>query len=98
MRRFEKPKTAIDNCRSVGILGVKMEASALYALAEAKDHSVICFAHKTNQMGNVENDFEKGEAQVRVFKQSPAGSREWVIPVPPSGLPDAAPDRHSPHA
>jgi uridine phosphorylase len=24
---------------------------------------VICFAHITNQMGNVENDFEKGEAQ-----------------------------------
>jgi uridine phosphorylase len=40
-----------------------MEASALYAFAEAKQHQVICFAHITNQMGNVENDFEKGEAQ-----------------------------------
>jgi len=40
-----------------------MEASALYAFAEAKDHAVICFAHITNQMGNVANDFEKGEAQ-----------------------------------
>jgi uridine phosphorylase len=40
-----------------------MEASALYAFAEAKDHPVICFAHITNQMGKVENDFEKGEAQ-----------------------------------
>ena len=40
-----------------------MEASALYAFAEAKRYPVICFAHITNQMGNVENDFEKGEAQ-----------------------------------
>ena len=40
-----------------------MEASALYACAEVKRHPVICFAHITNQMGNVENDFEKGEAQ-----------------------------------
>ena len=23
---------------------------------------IICFAHVTNQMGRVENDFEKGEA------------------------------------
>jgi uridine phosphorylase len=48
---------------SEGILGVEMEASALYAFAKAKGHPVICFAHITNQMGNVENDFEKGEAQ-----------------------------------
>jgi len=40
-----------------------MKASALYAFAEAKDCPVICFAHITNQMGNIENDFEKGEAQ-----------------------------------
>jgi uridine phosphorylase len=47
----------------LGILGVEMEASALYAFAEAKGYPVICFAHITNQMGNVENGFEKGEAQ-----------------------------------
>ena len=40
-----------------------MEASALYVLAEAKGRPAICFAHITNQMGNVKNDFEKGEAQ-----------------------------------
>ena len=60
---FRETEAAISYCRSQGILGVEMEASALYAFAEAKDHSVICFAHITNQMGNVENDFEKGEAQ-----------------------------------
>jgi uridine phosphorylase len=60
---FRETETAIADCRSEGILGVEMEASALYAFAEAKRHAVICFAHITNQMGNVENDFEKGEAQ-----------------------------------
>jgi len=60
---FRETETEIAYCRSEGILGVEMEASALYALAEAKGHPLICFAHITNQMGNVENDFEKGEAQ-----------------------------------
>jgi uridine phosphorylase len=39
-----------------------MEASALYAFAQARHKAVICFAHVTNQMGNIEGDFEKGEA------------------------------------
>ena len=60
---FRETEIAINYCRSEGILGVEMEAAALYAFTEAKSHPVICFAHITNQMGNVENDFEKGEAQ-----------------------------------
>ena len=60
---FRETESAISYCRSEGILGVEMEAAALYAFAEVKQHPVICFAHITNQMGNVENDFEKGEAQ-----------------------------------
>ena len=60
---FRETETAIADRRSQGILGVEMEASALYAFAKAKDKLVVCFAHITNQMGNVENDFEKGEAQ-----------------------------------
>jgi uridine phosphorylase len=60
---FRETEAAISYSRLLGILGVEMEASALYAFAEAKDHPVICFAHITNRMGNVENDFEKGEAQ-----------------------------------
>ena len=38
-----------------------MEASALYAFAHVRNKAVICFAHVTNQMGNIEGDFEKGE-------------------------------------
>ncbi len=39
-----------------------MEAAALYAFAKAQGKPIVCFAQITNQMGNVENDFEKGEA------------------------------------
>ena len=38
-----------------------MEASALYAFAEARNRPVICFAHVTNQMASISGDFEKGE-------------------------------------
>ncbi len=57
---FRETDTAIAYCQSEGIIGVEMEAAALYAFAEAKGQHVICFAHITNQMGSIENDFEKG--------------------------------------
>ena len=60
---FRETEAAIAYARSEGILAVEMEAAALYAFAQAKSQNVICFAHVTNQMGNVENDFEKGVAQ-----------------------------------
>jgi hypothetical protein len=39
-----------------------MEAAALYAFAKARNRAVLCFAHVTNQMGQIEGDFEKGIA------------------------------------
>lgn len=59
---FRETERAIAAYRRVGILAVEMEAAALYALAQAKQHDIICFAHVTNQMGQTEGDFEKGEA------------------------------------
>jgi hypothetical protein len=47
--------------QSEGLLAVEMEAAALYAFAQARRKRVICFAHVTNQMGQAEGDFEKGE-------------------------------------
>jgi hypothetical protein len=41
---------------------VEMEAAALYAFAAARGRAVVCFAHVTNQLGTVDNDFEKGHA------------------------------------
>ncbi len=59
---FRETETAIAAARARGILAVEMEAAALYAFAQARDRNVICFAHVTNQMGTIEGDFEKGEA------------------------------------
>jgi uridine phosphorylase len=59
---FRETGVAIEAARREGILAVEMEAAALYAFAEARKRPVICLAHVTNQMGTVEGDFEKGEA------------------------------------
>ena len=57
---FRETAIAIEQAKSLGILAVEMEAAALYAFAQARQKAVVCFAHVTNQMGNVEVDFEKG--------------------------------------
>lgn len=54
--------TAIAAAKTLGALAVEMEAAALYAFARARERPVLCFAHVTNQMGRVDGDFEKGEA------------------------------------
>ena len=59
---FRETEVAIAAARAHGALAVEMEAAALYAFARARDRSVLCFAHVTNQMAQVEGDFEKGEA------------------------------------
>ncbi len=59
---FRETEEAIASAKAQGLLAVEMEAAALYAFAEARDKPVLCFAHVTNQMGSVEGDFEKGEA------------------------------------
>jgi len=58
---FRETEQAIAQAKQLGILAVEMEAAALYAFSRARSRPVICFAHVTNQMGNVEGDFEKGE-------------------------------------
>ena len=60
---FRETEEMITICQKRGILTVEMEAAALYALAEAKQYKIICFAHVTNQMGQTEGDFEKGQSQ-----------------------------------
>ena len=58
---FRETAAAVDFARAEGLLAVEMEAAALYALAQAKNLPILCFARVTNQMATVENDFEKGE-------------------------------------
>jgi uridine phosphorylase len=60
---FRETEEMIAVCRKESILAVEMEAAALYALASAKHYKIVCFAHVTNQMGQAEGDFGKGQAQ-----------------------------------
>jgi len=59
---FRETEAAIMAARTEGILAVEMEAAALYAFAQARGKKVLCFAQVTNQMGQIDGDFEKGEA------------------------------------
>jgi len=77
---FRETEEMIAVCRKHGILAVEMEAAALYALASAKQYKIICFAHVTNQMGQSEGDFEKGQAHgsltaLRILIQTTAAWR-----------------------
>src|ERR1700675_3557826 len=59
---FRETAEAIEAARSKGILGVEMEAAALYAFARSSGVPVLCLAHVTNTMGQDGMDFEKGHA------------------------------------
>ncbi|MDH4092461.1 MAG: nucleoside phosphorylase [Cyclobacteriaceae bacterium] len=58
---YRETQNAIKYYKDKGVHAVEMEASALYAFAQARNKSVICFAHVTNQMASIVGDFEKGE-------------------------------------
>ncbi|GAC1630838.1 MAG: hypothetical protein NVS4B11_30740 [Ktedonobacteraceae bacterium] len=79
---FRETEAQIEWCREQGILAVEMEAAALYAFASVKQVDIICFAHVTNQMGQAEGDFEKGEASgsetaLHVITQTAQHWYEW---------------------
>ncbi len=59
---FRETATAIQAARADGILAVEMEAAALYAFGTARGKRVVCIAQITNQMGQIDGDFEKGAA------------------------------------
>jgi len=59
---FRETQPAIDAMREKKLMAVEMEAAALYAFAQVRQKPVLCFAHVTNQMGRVDGDFDKGEA------------------------------------
>jgi uridine phosphorylase len=59
---FRETASAITAYQQMGIYAVEMEAAALYAFATATQRDVVCFAHVTNQMAQIEGDFEKGVA------------------------------------
>ncbi len=56
-----------------------MEAAGLYAFAQARHRSVICFALVTNQMAVSEGDFEKGpyDGAPHALALTAAAARGW---------------------
>jgi uridine phosphorylase len=65
---FRETEDAIRFAESEGILGVEMEAAGLYGFAQARHKAVICIAQITNQMAQIENDFEKADGHLDVLK------------------------------
>lgn len=59
---FRETTQAIGAAAEDNLLAVEMEAAALYAFAHARQVPVVCLAHVTNRMAQVEGDFEKGDA------------------------------------
>ncbi len=77
---FRETRAALAAAASAGVLAVEMEAAALYAFGQARNRPVVCFAHVTNQMAQVDGDFEKGpvdgaEASLAV---AAAAARGWL--------------------
>lgn len=58
---YRETTEATKSITESGLLAVEMEAAALYAFAQAAKKDIMCFAHITNQMATIENDFEKGQ-------------------------------------
>jgi uridine phosphorylase len=80
---FRETFEAIEYARTEGILGVEMEAAALYAFAQVKVKGVVCFAHITNQMAQIEGDFEKGVDQGchDALAVISATAKRWLNPL-----------------
>jgi uridine phosphorylase len=58
---FRETAEAIESARRKTILGVEMEAAALYTFARSVAVPLLCLAHVTNTMGQDGLDFEKGD-------------------------------------
>jgi len=57
---YRETASAIRQMQEQQIYCVEMEAAALYALSEARQYNIVCFAHLTNSMAQTPGDFEKG--------------------------------------
>jgi uridine phosphorylase len=60
---FRETEAAIERARDEGVLAVEMEAAALYTFAAERNRPVVCFAYVTNEMGQGDGEFEKGDAR-----------------------------------
>lgn len=77
---FRETQLAITAAQAAGLQAVEMEVAALYAFAEARRKSVVCFALVTNQMAQAGDDFEKGvdNGARHALALVAATARAWV--------------------
>jgi uridine phosphorylase len=81
---FRETEHAISIAREAGAIAVEMEAAALYAYGQACSRDIVCFALVTNAMGQIEGDFEKGEADgvTASLRVVVATARVWLRHAP----------------
>jgi len=77
---FRETRSALAAAADAGALAVEMEAAALYAFAKIRDRPVVCFAQVTNQLAQVDGDFEKGPADgaEEALRIVAAAARGWL--------------------
>lgn len=78
---FRETQAAIDRARSEEILSVEMEVPALYTFVREPSRPVVCFAYVTNEMGQGDAEFEKGDADGSdiAFEVLEAATVAWRI-------------------
>jgi uridine phosphorylase len=76
---FRETRSAIASAQAAGAQAVEMEIAGLYAFAQARQKSVVCFALVTNQMAQSGDDFEKGadNGASHALALVAAASRAW---------------------
>jgi uridine phosphorylase len=76
---FRETRSALDAASAEGLKAVEMEVAGLYAFARARGKPVACFALVTNQMAQVEGDFEKGadDGAEHALSLVAAAARGW---------------------
>lgn len=57
---FRETPSALAEARAAGAVAVEMESAALLALATFTGCPIVCLAHVTNEMAQIDGDFDKG--------------------------------------
>jgi uridine phosphorylase len=78
---FRETRSALDAAAAEGLKAVEMEVAGLYALAQARNKPVVCFALVTNQMAQCGDDFEKGadDGAQHALSLAAAAARGWRV-------------------
>jgi len=77
---FRETRSALAAAADAGAVAVEMEAAALYAFAKTRGRPVVCFAQVTNQLAQVDGDFEKGPdgGAEEALRIAAAAARGWL--------------------